>query len=117
MSQQSASFTVTVQPGTPPPPPLTLTPNGGNLPDETVGVADQGDVVCVVSGGTAPYSFSISAGSKPPGMDLVSTQNPDGSETITIEGTPTQSGAYSFVLTVTDSAGTSSSQAVSRKIG
>lgn len=114
MSTVSGNFTVTVAPATNPNP-LTLTPLGGNLPPEQVGVADPGDIVGTVSGGTAPYTFSVSAGSLPPGMNLVSTDNGDGTETITIEGTPTLSGAFSFTLTVTDAAGATATVSVSKK--
>lgn len=81
---------------------LTLTPNGGALPDEQVGQAVN-DVVTVISGGTAPYTFNITAGATPDGTELFSETNADGSETITIEGTPTTEGDDSFTLTVSDS--------------
>lgn len=113
MTTVNGSFTVTVAPAAQA---LTMTPQGGNLPQETQGTADQGDVVCVVSGGTAPYTFQLTGGSLPPGMSLASTTNADGSETITIEGTPTQSGAFSFALSVTDSAGATASVAVKKTI-
>jgi hypothetical protein len=103
----TASFTVTVKPTAPPPSPLTIEPNGGNLAEETQGTADNGDKVCVISGGTPPYQLSVNQGSLPPGMQLSSEQNADGSLAVFIEGTPTQSGAFSFGLTVTDSAGAS----------
>ncbi|GGB00132.1 beta strand repeat-containing protein [Puia dinghuensis] len=47
-----------------------------------------------VTGGTAPYSFSLSAGSLPPGITL----SPDGH----ISGTPTAAGTYSFTVTAQD---------------
>ncbi len=49
-----------------------------------------------VSGGTAPYTFSISWGSLPPGLAL-------GTNSGTISGQPTQSGTYNFGVHVTDS--------------
>ena len=49
------------------------------------------------SGGTPPYTFSISSGSLPPGLSL------DDSTGI-VSGTPTTAGNYPFALTVTDSA-------------
>lgn len=115
MTTVNASFTVVVAPATTPNP-LTITPNGGNLPGETVGTADAGDVVCVVSGGTAPYSFNVTGGQVPPGMSLGSVSNADGSETVTIAGTPTTPGPFSFVLSVTDSAGATAATQV-KKIG
>ena len=101
----TGNFTVVVNPSGGQP--LAMNPQGGNLPNETQG-SQSSDPVCSVSGGTAPYSFQVSAGALPPGMNLVSTTNPDGSVAISIEGTPTQSGAFSFSLTVTDAAGAKS---------
>ncbi|UKJ09251.1 putative Ig domain-containing protein [Solitalea lacus] len=47
-----------------------------------------------VSGGTAPYTYSISAGSLPDGLTL----SPDG----TLSGTPTTTGTFNFTLKATD---------------
>ncbi|HLZ85581.1 MAG TPA: MBG domain-containing protein, partial [Puia sp.] len=47
-----------------------------------------------VTGGKAPYSFSISGGSLPPGMSL--------SGAGVISGTPIAAGAYSFAVTALD---------------
>lgn len=71
---------------------------------ETVGVADPGQVLFTVSGGTAPYSFSISSGAPPVGDQLKSTVNADGSETVSLSGTPTTAGASAFAIAVSDSA-------------
>jgi hypothetical protein len=57
----------------------------------TVGVAY--NAVSLVSGGTAPYLFNITAGSLPPGLVLNST-------TGSITGTPSVAGAYNFTLYV-----------------
>jgi hypothetical protein len=108
----TGNFTVTVQPSTPPPSPLVMDPQGGNLPAETVGVSVN-DPVCKVSGGQAPYNFSVDAGTLPPGLQLVSEVLADGSEQISVQGSPTQSGAFSFTLTVTDAAGVTASTTVS----
>jgi hypothetical protein len=100
VADQTATFTVSVkaaQTG------LTLTPDGAVLPDEVVGVASN-DEVTTISGGTPPYTFSVSAGATPDGMQLFSEDNADGSETLTIEGTPTTEEDSSFDITVTDSA-------------
>jgi hypothetical protein len=51
-----------------------------------------------VSGGTAPFTFTISAGSLPPGLSL----NPT---TGIITGTPTTAGTYNFTAKVTDKNG------------
>jgi hypothetical protein len=116
MSTVTGSFTVTVAPTTPPPNPLVMTPQGGNLPGETQGSPDAGDQVAQVSGGQPPYGFEITGGALPPGMSLAETANADGSSTVTIEGTPTQSGAFSFNLTVTDTAGATANVAAKRTI-
>jgi Putative Ig domain len=47
------------------------------------------------SGGTAPYSWNVSAGALPGGLSL--------STSGTISGTPTASGSFSFTVKVTDS--------------
>jgi large repetitive protein len=49
-----------------------------------------------ISGGTPPYTFSISSGSLPPGLALDSV-------TGDVDGTPTKVGTYNFTATVTDS--------------
>jgi hypothetical protein len=95
-------FTVTVNPATTPP--LTVTPPGGTLPNETVGT-QVNDVIATVSGGTPPYSPTISGGSLPPGVSMTAQNNPDGTMTLIASGTPTTAGTYTFTLTVTDAAG------------
>ncbi|WP_236585435.1 putative Ig domain-containing protein [Dyella sp. EPa41] len=49
------------------------------------------------SGGTGPYTFTVSSGSLPPGLTLSGNA---------ISGTPTTQGNYSFSITATDSAST-----------
>jgi hypothetical protein len=58
------------------------------------------------SGGTAPYSWSSSAGALPPGLALNSV---DGR----ILGSPTQAGTFAFTIRVTDSLAVSADQAFS----
>ncbi|MCX8477783.1 MAG: putative Ig domain-containing protein, partial [Sphingomonas sp.] len=48
------------------------------------------------SGGTAPYSYAVTAGALPPGLAL--------SAGGTISGTPTADGTFNFTVTATDSA-------------
>lgn len=57
------------------------------------------------SGGTAPYTFAVTAGMLPSGMQLAS----DGK----LQGTPTQSGPFSFTVTVTDKFGCKGSRVYS----
>ena len=64
--------------------------------------------VISVSGGAAPYTLSISEGSVPPGM---STDPSD--ESITIAGTPSTSGNFSFTVKAEDSDGAVSTRAYS----
>jgi large repetitive protein len=49
-----------------------------------------------VSGGTAPFKWSVSAGNLPPGLNL-------NASTATITGTPTATGTYAFSLQTVDS--------------
>ena len=58
------------------------------------------------SGGTAPYSFSVSAGSLPAGLSLSAAAG-------TISGSPTASGTYGFTIRVADNAGATDSKAYS----
>ena len=54
------------------------------------------DALTPVTGGTAPYSYAVTAGALPSGLTLnVSTG--------TIGGTPTASGTFNFTVTATDS--------------
>ena len=64
----------------------------------TVGVAYASTVV--VTGGTGPFTFTVSAGSLPAGLTL----NPT---TGAITGTPTSAGTSSFTIKVVDSTGAS----------
>jgi hypothetical protein len=82
-----ASSTTTVTP-------LTITTT--SLPGGTVATAYSATLGA--SGGTAPYSWSVTSGSLPPGLTLASTG--------AISGTPTTSGSYPFTVQVRDSATT-----------
>lgn len=119
MTTVNGNFTVTVKPAQSA---LAMNPQGGNLPGEQLGTADAGDLVCQISGGQPfdksvqplPYNISVSQGTLPPGMGLSSEVNADGSMSVFIEGTPTQSGAFSFTVSAQDAAGASVSTAATR---
>ena len=74
-------------------PNITLTPT--TLPNGTVGTAY--DQTLGAAGGTAPYSFSLTAGQLPTGLNLLGTGR--------ILGTPTDDGAFSFTIRATDAYG------------
>ena len=100
----SSSVTVTVTDASNPvksvsqPETITINPSGtlsltASLPIATVGVPYT--YTLQATGGTPPYTYTVTAGSLPPGITMPS----DG----VISGTPTQPGASSFTATVTDS--------------
>lgn len=72
---------------------LTIT-TGSPLPEAGAGVAYS--LVFGLSGGVAPYSWSLLAGSLPPGMTLSSGG--------ILSGTPAAQGTYQFTVKVSDSA-------------
>lgn len=75
----------------------------------TVGVnyATLGSGVLNATGGTPPYSWSISSGNLPGGLAISGNS---------IIGTPTTAGSYSFTLLVTDNAAMTGSQACSMTV-
>jgi Putative Ig domain len=83
------SYTVTVSdPGS------GLSVTTSSLPNGTIGIAYQATLAA--SGGTAPYSWSITSGSLPPGLTLAAS-------TGILSGSPTTPGAYTFTIQVSDS--------------
>jgi gliding motility-associated-like protein len=81
---------------------ITLIPviavNPASLPNGSMSTAYSQTITA--SGGTAPYSYTITAGSLPPGINLLSG---------TLSGTPTADGDYNFTVSATDaSTGTGS---------
>jgi len=81
----------------PPPPPgcpvITLAPL--TLPGTTAGVAYEETISA--TGGTAPYSFGVTAGALPGGLVL--------SATGVLSGTPTTAGTFNFTIRGTDANG------------
>jgi hypothetical protein len=69
-----------------------ITVNPATLPDGVLGTAYNQTITA--TGGTAPYTFAVTSGTLPPGLNLAS----DGGLT----GTPTATGNYTFVITATD---------------
>ena len=75
--------------------PLEVTTQNGGLAQGTVGVAYSNTLVA--AGGNQPYSWAVTSGSLPAGLQLnVSTG--------VISGTPTTAGNYTFTIKVTDNA-------------
>ncbi len=72
---------------------ITLSP--ATLPEGTIGVAYNQAITA--AGGTAPYTFSIIAGSLPPGLNL--------SAAGVISGIPTTAGSFTFTVRATDAVG------------
>ncbi len=68
-----------------------------HLPPASVGSAY--NAVLSVSGGTAPYTFSLRGGKFPPGLSINGT-------TGVISGRPARSGSYAFLVSVVDKART-----------
>ncbi len=79
-----------------------LPAGGSTLAPGTVGVAYAQNFF--LSGGMAPYTWSVAAGTLPPGLDLVSTAAPADNNN-QLAGTPTAAGALVFTMKVTDGAG------------
>jgi hypothetical protein len=71
---------------------LTLTAT----PSSTTKVGQSYSQTNVASGGTTPYTYSVSAGALPPGTAL-------NTSTGTVSGTPTTATAFSYTIKVTDS--------------
>lgn len=90
---RSASLKITVEP----PPAITTT----SLPSGSVNAAYSATVA--ESGGVSPFSWSLASGALPPGLSLSSSTG----DSVSITGTPTASGVFTFTLKVLDSAGAS----------
>jgi uncharacterized repeat protein (TIGR03803 family) len=66
-------------------------------------------VTFTATGGTGTVTFAVTAGAPPPGLTLTSAG--------VLSGTPTQTGAFPFTVTATDSIGDSGSVSVSLTVG
>jgi alpha-tubulin suppressor-like RCC1 family protein len=74
--------------------PITLSPS--SLPNGSATVPYTQTITA--SGGTAPYTFAVTAGSLPPGLSL-------NASTGMLSGTPTTTGTFPFTITATDATG------------
>jgi Putative Ig domain/Right handed beta helix region len=99
----SASKTTTSPP--PPNPALQITTSA--LPNGTVSQAYSATVAA--TGGTSPYTWTLSAGALPVGLTL-------GGSSGVIAGTPSQSGSFNFTLQLKDSAGQSAAASLSIQV-
>jgi len=86
------AYSWTVNPST-----LAFTP--ATLANATVGTAYNAPLSA--TGGTAPYSFAVTAGALPAGLTLGTA----------ISGTPTAGGTFNFTITLTDGGGASTNRA------
>ncbi|HEY6465968.1 MAG TPA: putative Ig domain-containing protein [Candidatus Acidoferrales bacterium] len=100
---QTASIQITVEP------PVSITTTA--LPAGNYGSPYSGTINA--SGGVAPFTWTISAGSLTTGLNLGSSTT----NSITIAGTPTVEANSSFAIKVTDSVGSTATQALSIAIG
>ncbi len=86
---------------------VALSINTTSLPQGTTTVSYSATLQA--TGGTTPYSWSVSSGAPPAGLSL-------NASTGAISGTPTQSGTFSFTAQVTDSANNKSQQLLSMQV-
>ncbi len=89
------------------PPTLVLSPASGSLPPGTVGTAYSFGLGA--SGGMAPYSYAIGAGSLPNGLQLDPA-------TGVISGTPTEAANATLTVTATDANGATGSRSITLAI-
>ncbi|MBX9452656.1 MAG: cadherin-like beta sandwich domain-containing protein [Mesorhizobium sp.] len=73
----------------------TVTVSPATLPAATVAASYSQSLTA--SGGTAPYSYAVTAGALPSGMNLSSVG--------VLSGTPTAGGTFNFTITATDDSG------------
>lgn len=92
-SSDARTFDVTVAGG------LTIV-TGAVLPDAGAGVAYP--LTLQAAGGSAPYQWSVTSGSLPPGLTLSSSG--------AISGTPNTAGSYRFTVQVKDASNTAASK-------
>jgi hypothetical protein len=75
--------------------PPNIVVNQQTLPTTFIGVPY--NVTLTSSGGTAPYTYAVTAGALPPGLTLTAAG--------VLSGTPTSAGTFTFTITSTDALG------------
>lgn len=100
MSSVTGTYSITVNPGTTQNP-LTITPASATLVNETEGVADSGQLVATVNGGTRPYNYNVTG--IPPGMSMTAVASADGKggDDLMLSGAPNVGDAASSPFTIT----------------
>jgi large repetitive protein len=87
---------------------IVLDSSGSTFYPGTVGQALALDFF--VSGGAAPYTWTLAAGKLPPGMTLENSSAGPRDADNQIAGTPTTAGTYTFTMRLTDYAGQQATQ-------
>jgi hypothetical protein len=82
--------------------------DGSTLPPAMVGGAYPFGFF--LSGGAAPYTWSVASGSLPPGLALTSPYAASGDNNSQLSGTPTTAGTYTFTMKVSDYDGQQATQ-------
>jgi hypothetical protein len=80
--------------------PIAVSP--GTLPGGTKNIAYPTGTTLSATGGTAPYTFAVTAGTLPPGLNLAANG--------ALTGTPTATGTFTFTVTATDAHGFTATQ-------
>jgi hypothetical protein len=87
-----------------------LPPEAPTITTEALGSGSVGEFYCCgnlfATGGVQPYTWSVVAGTLPPGLELPKGEN-------TISGTPTTAGTFTFTVRVTDDLGAFSEKELS----
>jgi hypothetical protein len=110
---QTAQQTYNIKVDPPPPLTITLPASGSTLAPGTVGSAYAQNFF--LSGGQAPYTWSVASGQLPPGLALRSTAAPTDNNN-QLSGTPTTAGTFTFTMKVTDTVGDQATQQFSLTI-
>jgi len=89
------------------------TSTGASASNATVGSAFSGHSAPGVSGGTAPFTWTVASGTLPPGLTLGIAPS---TSSVYFFGTPSAVGCSTFSLTVTDATGVSATTSVNNFI-